>query len=98
MKILPKNRLMLTKKYGPRYIVKSMLTGTHEFGTLREQMGLDRRTLGSGNCLQPPGAWRHFASREGINLFLNIRQKPEELYEDFISRIYRGRLQSNFQF
>ena len=33
------------QKYGPKYIVKSMLTGTNEFGTLRDQMRLDKINL-----------------------------------------------------
>lgn len=83
MKILPKNRLMLTKKYGPRYIVKSMLTGTHEF-ELREQMGLDRRTL--DQVTAPAASGLSDICLKGRNQpLLNIRQKPEELYEDFIS-------------
>lgn len=33
------------QKYGPKHIVKSMLTGTNEFGALKDQMGLDKITL-----------------------------------------------------
>lgn len=74
------------QKYGPRYIVKSMLTGTHEFGTLRGQMGLDGRTLDQVTACSL-GAWRHLPQGKESTSFLNIRQKPEELYEDFISRL-----------
>ena len=43
-------------KYGPRYIVKEMLIGTGEFGTLGDQMGLDKRTLEQVTACAT-GAW-----------------------------------------
>ena len=45
------------QKYGPRYIIKSMLAGTNDFGTLRDQMGLDRNTLNQVTACAL-GAWR----------------------------------------
>ena len=33
------------QNYGSKYIVKSMLTETNEFGALRDHMGLDKITL-----------------------------------------------------
>ena len=64
-----------------------MLTGTHEFGTLRGQMGLDGRTLDQVTACSL-GAWRHLPQgKESTSSFSNIKQKPEKPYEDFISRL-----------
>ena len=78
------------RKYGPRYIVKEMLIGTGEFGTLGDKMGLDKRTLEQVTACAL-GAWRSLLQgKESTSSFSNIKQKPEEPYEDFISRFMEG--------
>ena len=75
------------QKYGPRYIIKSMLAGTNDFGTLRDQMGLDKTTLDQVTACAL-GAWRLLPEgKESTSSFSNVKQKPEEPYEDFISRL-----------
>ena len=76
-----------------------MLVGTNEFGTLREQMGLDRRTLDQVTACAL-GAWRLLPQgKESTSSFSNIKQKPEEPYEDFISWLTEAvhRVISNFE-
>ena len=76
-----------------------MLVGTNEFGTLREQMGLDRRTLDQVTACAL-GAWRLLPQgKESTSSFSNIKQKPEEPHEDFISRLTEAvhRVISNFE-
>ena len=42
---LVQKQAIANHRHGPQYIVKEMLAGINEFGTLRDQMGLDKRTL-----------------------------------------------------
>ena len=75
------------QNYGSKYIVKSMLTETNEFGALRDHMGLDKITLDQiTTCTL--AAWRLLPEgKESTSSFSNIKQKPEGPYEDFISRL-----------
>ena len=67
-----------------------MLAGINEFGTLRDQMGLDKRTLEQVTVCAL-GAWRLLPQgKESTSSFSNIKQKPEKPYEDFISRLMEG--------
>lgn len=45
MMILPPKQADDNQRYGPTYIVKSMLTGTGDYAILRDQMNLDKFTL-----------------------------------------------------
>ena len=82
-------------KQGRNNIVKEMLIGTGEFGTLGDKMGLDKRTLEQVTACAL-GAWRSLLQgKESTSSFSNIKQKPEEPYEDFMSRLMEG-VHSNF--
>ena len=64
-------------RYGPRHIVKEMLVGTGEFGTLGDQMGLDKRALEQVTACAI-GAWRLLPQgKESTSSFqtLNKNQK-----------------------
>ena len=87
------------QKYGPKYIVKSMLTGTNEFGALKDQMGLDKITLNQVTACTL-AVWQLLPEgKESTSSFLNIKQKPEEPYEYFMSRHTEAvhRVISNFE-
>ena len=64
-----------------------MLAGTNDFGTLRDQMGLDKTALDQVTACAL-GAWRLLPEgKKSTSSFSNVKQKPEEPYEDFISRL-----------
>ena len=72
--------------YGPRHIVKNMLVGDNEYALLPEQMKLDKMTLQQVAACAT-AAWRSLPEgNESTSFsFSNIKQKPEEPYEDFLS-------------
>lgn len=52
-----------------------MLTGTNEFGALKDQMGLDKITL--NQVTSSPFAWRLLPEGERLNFFLFKHQKTK---------------------
>ena len=72
------------------HITKDMIAGTNAFGTLGDQMALDTRILdqATGCALK---SWRSlYQGKESTSSFSNIKQKPEEPYEDFVARLMEG--------
>ena len=72
------------QRYVPTYIVKSMLTGTGDYAILRDQMKLDKFTLQQVTACAIE-AWQSLPEGKESTSFLNIKQKPEEPYENFVS-------------
>ena len=67
-----------------------MIAGTNAFRTLGDQMALDTRILdqATGCALK---SWRSlYQGKESTSSFSNIKQKPEEPYEDFVAWLMEG--------
>ena len=87
---LARKQASANRRYGPRHIVQEMLEGINEFDTIRDQMGLDREALEQVTACAL-GSWRSLPQgKESTSSFSNIKQKPEEPYEDFVSRLIEG--------
>ena len=72
-------------KQGRNNIVKEKLVGIGDYATLRDQMDLDKETLEQVSACAL-GAWRLLSQeKESTSSFSNIKQRPEEPYEDFVS-------------
>ena len=64
-----------------------MLIGNNEYALLPGQMKLDKMTL-QQVAARATAAWRSLPEgNESTFSFSNIKQKPEEPYEDFLSRL-----------
>ena len=69
------------------YITEGMLAGKYDYPTLNEQMGLDKYVIQQvADCGFT--AWHSLPDGRELNSALsNIKQKSEEAYEDFVSRL-----------
>ena len=75
---------------GPRQIVQDVLARINELESVRDQMNLDRRALEQVTACALE-AWRSLPQgRESTASLSNIKQKPKEPYEDFVSRLIEG--------
>ena len=48
---LAKKQANANRKHGPKHITQEMLSGADDYESARDQKNLDKRTLGTGNCL-----------------------------------------------
>ena len=75
---------------GPRQIVQDVLARINELESVRDQMNLDRRALEQVTACALE-AWRSLPQgRKSTASLSNIKQKPKEPYEDFVSRLIEG--------
>ena len=63
-----------------------MLTGNNEYALLPDQMKLDKMTL-QQVAVCATAAWQSLPEGNESTSSSNIKQKPEEPYEDFLSRL-----------
>ena len=77
-------------RHGPRQIVQDMLAKMNKSASVRDQINLDSRALKQVTACALE-AWRSLPQgRESTASLSNIKQKPKEPYEDFVSRLIEG--------
>ena len=87
---LAKKQANANRKHGPKHITQEMLSGTDDYESARDQKNLDKRTLEQVTACAL-GAWCSLPQgKESVSSLSNIKQKPEEPYEDFVSRLIEG--------
>ena len=76
-----------------------MLTGTDECIILKDQMKLDKFTPQQVTACAIAAWWSLPEGEESTSSLSNIKQKPEEPYEDFVSRLSEAvrRVISNYE-
>ena len=77
-------------RHGPRQIVQDMLAGINEFASVRDQINLNIRVFEQVTACALEAWWSLPQRRESTTSLSNITQKPEEPYEDFVSRLIEG--------
>ena len=80
----------VNRRHGLRRITKNTLLKIDDYKTVGDQLNLDKRTLDqvTGCAIK---AWQSLSQeKKSISSFSNIKQKPEEPYEDFMARLIKG--------
>ena len=80
----------VNRSRGLRRITKTTLPKIDDYKTVGDQLNLDKRTLDqvTGCAIK---AWRSLSQeKKSTSSFSNIKQKPEEPYEDFMAWLIEG--------
>ncbi|XP_030897680.1 endogenous retrovirus group K member 5 Gag polyprotein-like [Leptonychotes weddellii] len=84
---LAKQQIAINRKSGRRSITFDMLMGLEEWSQARDQLNLSKEALSQSSSLAV-NAWRYLPAGEVKTIGLsNIKQSPEEPYQDFLAKI-----------